>query len=620
MRRAGPVTTTRAAADSPRRCARKLWSSASPRSEPHQRPTAGEREPASASRAGPRAGDRPRRPRRVPRGRFPAAVGEPSARRRSRGRLRRRAGRASSFRRRGETASRRLTGSPARGAARYGRGRSRGRRRGPRPTGRGRSTLASRRSSAPSPARSRGARRAARCVAIPRLTFEPAAGAPGVDRRARRRAARHDHLLPVGERRREIDRREVCAVRRAACRVRARRRPARRPRPERAPAGERRRRRGRRAVPERRRPRLGREPRQRLGLGRPLVRADPGDPRPATVRSARSGTRSSASCVRVRLITHPGSPTNRHASVPLFVPSVCRFREERPCKDRGRAGARARSMRSAPSGTNGCSSLGDRLAGAQEDAEHGVEVLDSRPRLTLATGELPRPAPATRRLASVTTSHTASAAARRSNRSSAASIASGARSIRPTSSAAAGGGCCRPTPSGRERATRATVRATRLPSWFASSFGACGQQLLAEVDVAGARDVAHAPPAQRVGAVPVDDELERIERSRRSTSRAGARRLSRSRGRRRPSAAAPRPRAGSRASRRRGSGRSPCRSRARARRLSSPPGRDSVAVGAVPERREVVAERVEPDVDRPEPDRRAPGSPSRARARAAARR
>ena len=114
------------------------------------------------------------------------------------------------------TTARRLTASPGRGAARCAPGRSRGRRRGPRPTGRGRSTLASRRIFCAVTGPIPGSSSSCSIVAMPRLTFEPGGGRARVDRRARRRAARHDHLLPVCERCREVDRREVCAGRRAA--------------------------------------------------------------------------------------------------------------------------------------------------------------------------------------------------------------------------------------------------------------------------------------------------------------------------------------------------------------------------------------------------------------------
>ena len=169
-------------------------------------------------------------------------------------------------------------------------------------------------------------------VAIPRLTFEPAAGAPGSTARARRCATRHDHLLPVGERRREIDRREVCSVRRAACAYERVGDPRAVRDPEEARPANVADHVDEELCPSGVGPGLGREPRQRLGLGRPLVRADPGDPRPRHGEERQKRDEEQRE-LRAREIDH----TSRLADEPsrecaVFVPSVCRFREERSCR------------------------------------------------------------------------------------------------------------------------------------------------------------------------------------------------------------------------------------------------------------------------------------------------
>ena len=83
-------------------------------------------------------------------------------------------------------------------------------------------------------------------VALARLTFAPGTEAPAIAAGTRpRRAARHDHLLPVDERCGEVDGGEVCAFASALRRGRRRRRRVRRPSAGRGRVGARRRPRGR---------------------------------------------------------------------------------------------------------------------------------------------------------------------------------------------------------------------------------------------------------------------------------------------------------------------------------------------------------------------------------------
>ena len=215
--------------------------------------------------------------------------------------------------------------------------------------------------------------------------------------------------------------------------------------------------------------------------------------------------------MRVRLITHPGSPTNRHASVPSSCRMCAAFGKSVRARPRiAQTRELARCARHRQGGTDAAPWAAVSQARTRT-ARRASRSTSSRARLALAARELPRPGarpragwprsrpPTPRRLPR------AGRTARAPRRSPPALARSGRRA-RPRRAAAAP----RPTPSGRERATSATVRATRLPSWFASSFGSPCEQLLAEVDVAGARDVADAPPAQRVDAV-TGRELERIE-------------------------------------------------------------------------------------------------------------
>ena len=160
-------------------------------------------------------------------------------------------------------------------------------------------------------------------------------------RRPCRHPARHDDLLSVGQRRREVDDGEVGTAGRPARAARARRQPAPRPLNLNSP--------GRRTAPTTwttsrgaaapPAPPSGSTRASGATLDGPSLAPTPASRDPATVSSASSGTRTSASCARVREITLRASPSARHRCVPASCRMCARGPHDRI--DRGRARAEA---------------------------------------------------------------------------------------------------------------------------------------------------------------------------------------------------------------------------------------------------------------------------------------